>query len=108
MTDPRDQIEDWVRTEVTPLGPPPGTDTLAVASFVVAGMHHALVAARLRATAGTMATGQGGVTELAPPPSRRQLKRGIQVAAAIAGSHRASLAGSISSISTGASTSIPT
>jgi len=31
------------------LGPPPGTDTLAVATFVVAGVHHALVAARLSA-----------------------------------------------------------
>ena len=31
------------------LGPPPGTDTLAVASFTVEGMHHALVAARLSA-----------------------------------------------------------
>ena len=31
------------------LGPGPGTDTLAVASFTVEGMHHALVAARLSA-----------------------------------------------------------
>jgi cysteine desulfurase/selenocysteine lyase len=31
------------------LGPPPGTDTLAVASFTVEGMHHGLVAARLSA-----------------------------------------------------------
>ena len=37
---------------VTVLGPPPGTDTLAVASFVVAGMHHTLVAARLSAEFG--------------------------------------------------------
>jgi selenocysteine lyase/cysteine desulfurase len=37
---------------VTVLGPPPDTDTLAVASFVVAGMHHALVAARLSAEFG--------------------------------------------------------
>ncbi len=25
MTDPRDQLDDWLSTEVTPLGPPPGT-----------------------------------------------------------------------------------
>ncbi len=25
MTDPRDQLDDWLATEVTPLGPPPGT-----------------------------------------------------------------------------------
>lgn len=25
MTDPRDQLEDWLSTEVTPLSPPPGT-----------------------------------------------------------------------------------
>ena len=34
------------------LGPDPGTDTLAIASFVVDGMHHALVAARLSAEFG--------------------------------------------------------
>ena len=38
------QLHDGLRAidGVTVLGPPPGTDTLAVASFVVAGMHHAL------------------------------------------------------------------
>ncbi|MGH3300633.1 MAG: hypothetical protein ACRDOK_02935, partial [Streptosporangiaceae bacterium] len=25
MTDPRDQIDDWLATDVTPLGPPPGS-----------------------------------------------------------------------------------
>jgi len=34
------------------LGPPPDTDTLAIATFVVDGMHHALVAARLSAEYG--------------------------------------------------------
>jgi selenocysteine lyase/cysteine desulfurase len=34
---------------VTVLGPGPGSDTLSVAAFTVAGMHHALVAARLSA-----------------------------------------------------------
>jgi selenocysteine lyase/cysteine desulfurase len=48
------QLHDGLRAidGVTVLGPPPGTDTLAVASFVVAGMHHALVAARLSAEFG--------------------------------------------------------
>ena len=34
------------------LGPPPGAETLAIASFVVEGAHHALVAARLSAEHG--------------------------------------------------------
>jgi selenocysteine lyase/cysteine desulfurase len=48
------QLHDGLRAidGVTVLGPPPGIDTLAVASFVVAGMHHALVAARLSAEFG--------------------------------------------------------
>jgi selenocysteine lyase/cysteine desulfurase len=48
------QLHDGLRAihGVMVLGPPPGTDTLAVASFVVAGMHHALVAARLSAEFG--------------------------------------------------------
>jgi selenocysteine lyase/cysteine desulfurase len=37
---------------VTLLGPPPDTDTLAVAPFTVEGQHHALVAARLSAEHG--------------------------------------------------------
>jgi selenocysteine lyase/cysteine desulfurase len=45
------QLHDGLRSidGVTVLGPPPGTDTLAVASFTVEGMHHGLVAARLSA-----------------------------------------------------------
>jgi selenocysteine lyase/cysteine desulfurase len=48
------QLHDGLRAidGVEVLGPPPGTDTLAVAAFTVAGMHHALVAARLSAEFG--------------------------------------------------------
>ncbi len=48
------QLHDGLRAidGLRVLGPPPGTDTLAVATFTVEGMHHALVAARLSAEFG--------------------------------------------------------
>jgi hypothetical protein len=44
-----------------------------------------LVAARLRATEATIAAALAGGTELPPPPTRRHLRLGVRVAAAIAG-----------------------